>query len=206
MPSALNCAGLERSGILAKGCFQLTPLLMTGVLTSHQWADLGHRSEWGELFYVTDGVLTLFYILVPTEKWKSVMWALSWPVLFFFHPDGVCHECTWLPRSVFKASPPTRCFRTKSQVCFAEAEIEVDMQKKICAKPVSGWRNALKVDGRDCRAVSYICAKITPCLSSLSWVEPCSAHSWAASSWDPFCFSSSPWWEAELGGYLSWGY
>lgn len=55
-----------------------------------------------------------------------------------------------------KASPPPRCFRTKSQVSFAEAEIEVNMQKKICAKPMSGGKNALKVDGRNCGVHSYV--------------------------------------------------
>lgn len=28
---------------------------------------------------------------------------------------------------------------------------------------MSGWRNALKVDGRDCRAHSYVYAKINTC-------------------------------------------
>lgn len=37
------------------------------------------------------------------------------------------------------------------------------MQKKIRVKPMSGWRNALKVDGRDCGARGSIYAKINTC-------------------------------------------
>lgn len=63
---------------------------------------------------------------------------------------------------------------------------------------MSGWGNAPKVERRDRRAHEnkHLC--------SLSWGQPWAALPWGAAGLDPLCSSSSPQWEAGLGGSLGW--
>jgi len=126
MPSALSCAGLEHGVMLADGHFPLMPLLMPGALTSRQHAGAGHRLGGGDLI-----VFSILYFSLYREMERCHS-SFVMTCFVFFHPYGTSHECTRVTPFGFRALPPR--FRRKSQVSFAEAEIEVDMQKKMCAK------------------------------------------------------------------------